>query len=494
MTIRTLSAIFFLFYGLSIPIAAQDFMLQNVVASVAMMISCFIIALLLWSGRALLLNLIIAYQVLRIYLIRPYVDIFLPELNGTQINHINSINSFYSSSDAATVYLSLLSLLFAWFVGLHISQSIQTKSVCLPKIFRQVGGIVSKGGLEFWLVWVILTVLNYKPATDLYQGISTGESSPLFAFGLLSTFTISLICFFTYLRSKSREGGKASFLLLFPVLYTTIEGSMNGSRSALFVFVIYGLIYWLCLNFNRRIDRRDIKRIIFMFLLFPIVIFTGLIAQLLRPILQYSNDSKAVAEALWQGLDISNPNNPLFNTIYFGLTELLHRLSSLKAQFYIMNDRFIHEPWEMYNPIETLMRIINDLLPGELFTDILTINKLFDYIYLDNLVTYNSEMWSIQGSLYLYFGFWLSPIVVFIFAFMISRYRHAISFLAKSSPAYAVLFILAFNGLLENGTLERVIPVNVVRPLVSIFVIVFMVRVMRSFILKLQRLLSQKKQ
>jgi hypothetical protein len=269
---------------------------------------------------------------------------------------------------------------------------------------------------------------------------------------------------------------------------------MGGSRSALFVFVIYGLIYWLYLNFNRRIDRRDIGRIIFMFLLFPVVIFTGLIAQLLRPILQYSNDSKDVSEALWQGLDISNPNNPLFNNIYFGLTELLHRLSSLKAQFYIMNDRFIHEPWETYNPIETLMRIINDLLPGELFTNVLTINKLFDYIYLDNLVTYNSEMWSIQGTLYLYFGFWLSPIVVFIFAFMISRYRHAISFLTKSSPAYAVLFILVFNGLVENGTLERMIAVDFVRPLVSIFVIVFMVRVMRSFILKLQRLLSLKKQ
>ena len=108
--------------------------------------------------------------------------------------------------------------------------------------------------------------------------------------------------------------------------------------------------------------------------------------------------------------------------LLFGVTELLHRLSALKAQFYILNDWYIHNPWQYYNPITSLMGVINDLVPGDIFSGMLSVNQLFDYIYHDTVLVYNSEMWSIHGTLYLYFGHILAPIVVFFLSIFTNAY------------------------------------------------------------------------
>ena len=80
LTIRQFGAIFFLLYGLLIPILSPVFVTENTVASLAMIASCCVISLLLYSGRALLFNILIAVYVFQNYLIRPYINIFLDKL------------------------------------------------------------------------------------------------------------------------------------------------------------------------------------------------------------------------------------------------------------------------------------------------------------------------------------------------------------------------------------------------------------------------------
>ena len=87
-------------------------------------------------------------------------------------------------------------------------------------------------------------------------------------------------------------------------------------------------------------------------------------------------------------------------------------------------------------------------------------------------------MWSIQGTLYLYVGMVLSPIVVFVIAMLTGRYYSRLGYLARTSPAFATFFMFLVLDLIENGTVERVIPVDVVRPLASFFFVIAAVKVL----------------
>jgi hypothetical protein len=476
MTIRGLSTSFFLIYGISIPMVASDFTAANPITTLAIIASCFVIALLLWSGRALLLNIVGAFYVMRVYLTRPYVDMFVPKLNGAQVDYVHSLNSFYNPADAAVVYLSLLSLLLAWFCGLHAVLPKKYSTASPPWIFRQVDKIVLEARWPFWLVWLSLFFLNYQSPTETWQGITTGEGSPLFAYGLFSTATINTICLYAFLFKGRPDMKKASLLFLVPVLTSILMGIMVGSRSVVFHYIVLVIIYWLFINYNKYVNHRDLFRIVLLVPLATGVIFTGLVAQLLRPLYRNQVNSSAIWQVIEGSLDFSKANNPIINTIYFGLTELLHRLSSLKSQFRILNDHFVHDPWETYNPIHTVMRIINDLVPGDVFPNLLTINQLFDYIYYGSILTYNSETWSIQGTLYLYFGHWLSPLIVFLMACIIGRYYHKFGRFFRISPTLAVFVILLFSEFIDFGTLERIITVDIIRPLASFLFLIIAVK------------------
>lgn len=474
MTFRAFAVFVVLAYGAIIPIAASDFFLHNPVATFAMVAVCMILAALLWSRRAVLLNILITFYLLRVYLTRPYVDVFLARLNEDELAYVSGNNSFFNSADAVVVYLSLLSLIFAWYLGLiaarptAVGRHQNVLNLANLWIFQWIDRIVMEIDWRFWLVWICLTLLNYQSASATWQGVATGHGNGLFAYGLFSTVTVNYVCLYAFVQSRPLNQRPPSKMLLVPVVVAAMASVMGGSRSFIFTTVILFVTYWLFLNYRRCIAYRDTLPMILLASISPFVILGGLLAQSLRPLLMYGAEPSAVESKLREGLDLLNPDNPLYLHVYFGITELLHRLSSLQAQFLILNDHFIHIPSETYNPIESAMRIVNDLVPGDVFDNVLSINRLYNYIYHDQLIT-NSENWSIQGTLYLYFGFWISPVIVFLVAYGVGRYCVWLDRMAKASPAFAIFFVLFANDLLENGTLERVIPIDIVRPLASFF-------------------------
>ena len=94
---------------------------EYTVASLAMIGSCVLIAAILWIGRPVLINLLIALYVFRIYLTKPYITVFLHNLDASQLVHLEALHAFFIPRDAAVVYLSLFSLLLAWTLGLTIT-------------------------------------------------------------------------------------------------------------------------------------------------------------------------------------------------------------------------------------------------------------------------------------------------------------------------------------------------------------------------------------
>jgi len=479
MTFRKLASIFFLLYGLLIPVLAFSFLEENFLATLAVICSCLVISILLLVRRVVLLNILISFYVFKVYLIRPYVDIFLFKLGNNQLNYIESNNYFFNSSDASVVYFGLLTLLIAWLIGLVVAQPKKIKVTVAPWIFQQVDKVVSNVNWRFWLVWLLLIILNYIPPNENWQGIATAEGNALFAFGLTSPYTISIVFLFMFLTYRHSGDRRASLIMLVPIFYYMLVGVMNGSRGSLFLVFIYISLYLIYLNYDKHIyiGRRNLKLASLMMVFAPIVIFFGLIAQSIKPLLRTAEiDNELIFEMILHNLNILDPDNIIYNNLFFGLTELLHRLSSLQAQFLILNNHFINPPLETFNLSHTAMRVINDIVPGSIFSDVLTINQLFHHIYFDTFVTYSSHMWSIQGVLYLYFGFFLSPIIVMLIAYYVGRYSMKFEYLVRLSPSFTVFSILIFNAVLENGTIERIIPVDIIRPLISFLVIVFMVR------------------
>lgn len=480
LTVRHFGAIFFLLYGLFIPVLAPLFVAENLVASLAMIAICIVISLLLYSGRALLINILLSFYVFRAYLTRPYVDIFIDKLDPVQLKYILTNNKYFNADDATVVYISLLSLLIAWFLGLMITKS---KNEIKPVywIFRQIDNIVFSLNWRLWLVLIVIAISTYRDPTDLWQSALGEESTPLAFYGLLSLTSIIFVFLAAFIFSRQNRqkfSGKVYYLLLLPVSIDALLSVSGGGRSALYGVFIFALLYWIFLNSNRYITFTDIKRLSLFSLFMPFVILGGLIAQVLRPLLRGGMDTGVIWDKLLLNLNVFNPDNPLLNIMYFGLTELMYRLSSLHAQFLILNDRYINPPGDTFNLLHTFQRTINDILPGTLFPDPIAINRLFHHIYSDVFVNYSSHMWSIQGTFYLYFGFILSPLVVFLLAIITARNYSKLHYWTKASPASAVFFIFLFNAILENGTIERILPVDVVRPLVSFIIILLLVKIL----------------
>lgn len=487
MTTRRLFISFFLVYGILIPVFAQEFVAENASAAIAMIGFCIIIALLFWSKRALFINIILAVYVFQSYLTRPFISIFEKELSPKNLAYIKSNNAYFNPDAAAVVYWSLFSLLLAWLIGLLLIKSPRKDNLFFaPKIFTRIDQVVLKGGLPLWLAWGLLIFLNYQsPDAGLRTGI-TGGGSGAFLWGLASLATINFVFLYVFLKRQHTGLRPAHYSLLLPLVASMLFGVVSGSRGTVFIYLILGLVYWLALKSQKKWKLQSILKYFFLgAILLSITVLSGLFAQVLRPMYKYSESVNFtdILEALnYESVILSKEK------LLFGITELLHRLGTLKAQFYILNDRYIHEPFQHYNPLSTMMRIVNDLVPGNIlggykpFQGMLTINQLFDYIYYDTIVNYHSEMWSIQGTLYLYFGHLLAPIVVFFIAVFVNHLYPSLDRSVKASPSFAAFFTLLLFDIITNGTAERVIRVDIIPPLTSFVIFLFLYKAFALFL------------
>jgi hypothetical protein len=257
-------------------------------------------------------------------------------------------------------------------------------------------------------------------------------------------------------------------------------GTLSGSRSAAFAIASGGLVYWLALKIQKKWKPQSLSKVFLVgAIVLLITVLIGLFAQVLIPLYRYSESifaSDIFGTLNYKSVILDKEN------LLFGITKLMQRLGALKAQFYILNNWYIHEPRQQCNPIATMMRIVNDLVPGDIFKGMLTINQLFDYIYYDTTVVYNSEMWSIQGSLYLYFGHFLAPIVVFFIAALANRLYPSLERSVRKSPAFAAFFVYLLFDIITNGTAERIIPADIVRPLASFVIFLVLYKAFSLFL------------
>jgi hypothetical protein len=475
-------------YAISVPFFAENFYNNNTNTSLYIILSCLTIAFLLYSGRVLFFNILIAFYVLKQYLTRPYLDIFHDKLDPDQLSLILTNDVYFNSERAEIVYFSLLMLLLAWTIGLFIFKSKKPLKPFYPWIFRKIDELIRTPNWKFILVWLVITFYSTLSSDQLFKSAFGVEGKVLLGYGLITNIFISYGCLAHYMYSKHIEAAKVYIILLVPVAYGVSVSVMAGGRGALYNLAVFVLLYWVFLNFNRNIIYKDVMRLIVLVLMIPVILFSAAIAQTFK-IINKSNsfqlDNKLdinVYEEFIRLINIFNPENLYYQTIYFNLTELFHRLGHLEVQFWVLNDRYLNLPGETFNVFHIFMRTINDLVPGIIFHDVISINRLYHHIYLDEFTHYSSHTWGIQGVMYILFGSIGSIIFVVLIAMLISRYYAYFQYLVLKSPTLYLFITFMTLTILEKGVIESVFVVDIIRPLISMLFFIFMVKILDFFV------------
>jgi hypothetical protein len=479
MSIKKILSLGFIFYIIFTPIICSRFILNNISASIAILGIAFTLCILIITGRLLFINLIISIYVTQNYLIRPYISFFESKMSTNNQAYIEEINNYFNSNAASVVYWNLFFILFSWLMGILITTpSINLKIKKIPTLFFKIDHIINPKNFSFWVIFIMFTILNYQSPENGLRSSFTGEGDGSFLWGMTSLSTISFTSLFIFLNNNDNISQK-NYLLLLPILISAFISMLSGSRGGLVQFLIAGLFFWTYKNFKKKINLSKLfKLLLYSFFSVLFVVFTGILVQSLKPLYRYSEnvDFSTIINTI--SLESFADNSDF---IYFGITELLYRISALKAQFLILNDMQLHNTWEYINPLMIFQRTINDLFPGDVFKNLLSINQLFDYVYKDSFVYYNSEMWSLQGTLYLYFGLYFGPLVIFFLAIFFTMIYNSLHFYFIKSSAFSAFVMLLLLDLLTNGTFERIFVVDIVRPLLNFIIFIFSINVLKWF-------------
>ena len=195
------------------------------------------------------------------------------------------------------------------------------------------------------------------------------------------------------------KGEKASLLisLVMMVCFSIIE----GGRS--YIYILCMILAFTCLvrygNFtlSKRFLSYGMVAVIVSVILYPL-------ATVMRWVGRYYPGG---------GLFAIDPIKEGFNEFYLGeknvfasfLLNILNRFTEPDVPMRIMNDMQLIPVGDLLSVGSMMKRIINGLVPGDLFPDIMPPQYLFDHIYIGSFVGFNAQEWGIWEYFYVMFGY-----------------------------------------------------------------------------------------
>jgi hypothetical protein len=273
--------------------------------------------------------------------------------------------------------------------------------------------------LQRVMIFAILALLAH---IFLYMTIGVGRTigEELSKFGWLFRF-INLDIFFLIIivivgESWSSLSRKSKIFVLCFFIIFVFSRILLGSRSALYIIIVYWFMFKITNEGNLKIERKHLSLALFIVIIsivaFPIATGTGFIRNV-----GYSEVSlyDLLEKAEWTR---------------FGFADLLsmisYRLAALDRLVVIVGDYGLRSELSEYVNLPNLLKmIVNATLPGEPFPETILTSRTFGIIYYgwslsDVKYNYTSSMWTLFGILYAYFG-WLGGLVcTFIASFLLA--------------------------------------------------------------------------
>ncbi|MDH5542733.1 MAG: hypothetical protein OEY64_07190 [Nitrospinota bacterium] len=150
--------------------------------------------------------------------------------------------------------------------------------------------------------------------------------------------------------------------------------------------------------------------------------------------------------------------------------DIISRLTMIEPSFRILNDLEVNSVEDNVTVIGDIKRIINGMVPGDLFSDVIYHTRLYAYVYQGNYIRYNTVEWGYYEYCYALFGTFGGLIfVLFISAVLGSIWKLALIRNYGFKSILLVFFIMIYWTMLKNMGMSYV----VANAVTEIFVFLF---------------------
>ncbi len=328
---------------------------------------------------------------------------------------------------------------------------------------------------------IFLAISIYDLAQFGYGAISGQEGSAISRlYGIIDVDIIVNMALIIGVYQWDRLSKYHRRILLFITLSMVVYRVVAGSRSALYAYVI-PLMFYLSLFRGNFVIR---KKLFFLIIIASLLIYP--IAKGFKDIIKYGARPDLILNLAFfsENFSIGDVLQSVMGRKGEWALEVVDRLSDMNSQLRIINDKQVIPADKHINLIATFKRIINDMVPGDVFEDVLPTQYVYHVVYLDFIPVYGGENYSLYGVYYVLFGYFGAVIGLFISALIIGYLWKALMFYNISwRPIILGYFLVIFHQWLLNELIEGWFVNRVYRPLLTLIFI--------FLLLKLLALLSQ---
>lgn len=357
------------------------------------------------------------------------------------------------------------------------------KDKCIVENLNQEDIKISpKALLVVYIIFMLITMYNLSRFG--YGSISGQEMNAIHTlYGVINPEIIMHISLIIIIFQWNRLSKSYKGILLFIILSFAAFRVAGGSRSALYGFLIL-LIYYSSLfkkNFlvNKRVIFMVIMLIVLSIFLYPIgkrikevIIYQSLLGY------TYSSDVLTTVRDIKGIVSFSDILRDFINNQRVFSLEIIDRLSDMGGQLRIINDTQVVPVEEHINLINIIKRIINDMVPGDVFTDVLATQHVYQVVYLGFVPVYGGEIYSLFGVYYVLFGYAGALIALFFTSTIIGYWWRKLQIShIPLRPIIIGLFLITFDALLQNELMEGWFVNRVYRPILSLVLIFFLITV-----------------
>lgn len=349
---------------------------------------------------------------------------------------------------------------------------VSTKSYNVPieSLYREDVKL-SIGKLLFIYI-VFMSITMYNLSKFGYGSISGTEADAIYnLYGIINPDIIIHISLIICASQWNRLSIYHRRILLFMILSYAAYRVIGGSRSSLYALLI-PLSYYLVLfkrNFivNKKIV---ITAIVLSIFLYPI-------AKGFKDMIHYTSGPDAVItfNHIKEIISISDIFQNFIDKKGEYFIEIIDRLSDMGAQLRIINDKQLVPVEEHINLIATFKRAINDMVPGDVFYDVLRTQDVFHFVYHGFIPIYGGEIYSLYGVYYVLFGYLGTLIVLFISSIVIGYlWKKLMLSRMYFKPIILGFYLITFELFLQNELIEGWFVNRVYRPVLGYIFIIFL--------------------
>lgn len=304
-----------------------------------------------------------------------------------------------------------------------------------------------------------------------YGAISGIESDAMInLYGVLSMEPVVLISLAILIFQRGALSKQQTTLFIALLVFYMLFRVFSGSRAFLMYPLIYFTILYSYCKGNFGIRRKAIFAVLIAIsinvVFYPIALgFKRLITG------GWQNVNSINLTLLLDDIFITEPPKDFFSN-FDGSMEIVDRLSDMGAPLRIINGTNVIPLEQNFTFPKVIKRAINDMVPGDVFTDVIGTQQVWHNTYFGQDAVYGGEEFGIYGIYYIHFGYLGSLISLFLTGFIGSILWAKL--LSVQLPYRPILLTYTLSGVfnfMHNPMLEVWFIGSVFRPMLTLLLI-----------------------